>query len=106
MSEEIEDAALNVPRAIITTILLNGALGFGMLLALLFCLGDIDTALVIITHLPPHLLLTKHIGFTNGIPLHPDLCARNRQRGGQHRHGRRSDDPRRLRNNRFRRIRE
>ena len=46
MAEEIEDAALNVPRAIFTTMILNGALGFGMLLALLFCLGDINDALV------------------------------------------------------------
>ncbi|MCJ1241844.1 hypothetical protein MMC14_009850 [Varicellaria rhodocarpa] len=45
MAEEIEDAALNVPRAIFTTMILNGALGFGMLLALLFCLGDINDAL-------------------------------------------------------------
>ena len=46
MSEEIENAAVNVPRAIMTTMLLNGATGFAMVLAVLFCLGDIDTVLV------------------------------------------------------------
>ena len=46
MSEEIENAALNVPRAIFTTMILNGATGFAMLIAVLFCLGDIDTIIV------------------------------------------------------------
>ena len=47
MSEEIDNAALNVPRAIITTMIINGASGFGMVLAVMFCLGDIETVLVI-----------------------------------------------------------
>ncbi|KAI9702962.1 MAG: hypothetical protein M1836_008176 [Candelina mexicana] len=42
MSEEIDNAAVNVPRAILTTMLLNGLMGFAMVLAVLFCLGDID----------------------------------------------------------------
>ena len=46
MSEEIQNAALNVPRAIFASVLINGALGFAMILALLFCLGDIQGALV------------------------------------------------------------
>ena len=46
MSEEIENAAVNVPRAILTTMLLNGTTGFAMVIAILFCLGDVETALV------------------------------------------------------------
>ena len=46
MSEEIENAALNVPRAILTTMILNGATGFAMVLAVLFCLGDPENVLV------------------------------------------------------------
>ena len=46
MSEEIENAALNVPRAIFTTMLLNGSTGFGMAIAVLFCLGDPVAVLV------------------------------------------------------------
>ena len=46
MSEEMQNAALNVPRAIFTSVFLNGVLGFAMLMALLFCLGDIQNALV------------------------------------------------------------
>lgn len=45
MAEEIQNAAVVVPKAIVFSIFLNGLLGFGMALALLFCLGDIDAAL-------------------------------------------------------------
>ena len=57
MSEEIENAAVNVPRAIVTTMILNGATGFAMVIAVLFCLGDIDS--VIVSDLPTiHLATT------------------------------------------------
>lgn len=46
MSEEIENAAMNVPRAIFTTVMLNGSMGWAMVLAVLFCLGDIESVLV------------------------------------------------------------
>lgn len=45
MAEEIQNAAVVVPRAIVISIFLNGTLGLGMALALLFCIGDIDAAL-------------------------------------------------------------
>ena len=45
MAEEIQHASVVVPRAIITSIILNGFMGFGIALALLFCIGDIDAAL-------------------------------------------------------------
>ena len=45
MSEEVRNASTVVPRSMITSILLNGALGFGMLIAVLFCVGDMDAAL-------------------------------------------------------------
>lgn len=53
MSEEIENAALNVPRAILTTMILNGATGFAMVLAILFCLGDPNSVLVGFHPFPP-----------------------------------------------------
>ena len=43
MSEEIQNAAIIVPRAMIFNIGLNGLMGIGMLIAALFCLGDVDT---------------------------------------------------------------
>ena len=51
MSEEIDNAAQNVPRAIVTTMLLNGTTGFAILIAVLFCLGDVESVLV--GFLPP-----------------------------------------------------
>ena len=42
LSEEIVGAERNIPRVLLLTTLINGSLGFGMLIAALFCLGDID----------------------------------------------------------------
>ncbi|KAL8783597.1 MAG: hypothetical protein Q9213_004526 [Squamulea squamosa] len=49
MSEEIANASTNVPRSMITSILLNGILGFSMLIAVLFCSGDITAEAIIET---------------------------------------------------------
>ena len=40
MVEETHNAAVNVPRAVMFTMLINGIGGFAMILGLLFCLGD------------------------------------------------------------------
>ncbi|KAI1813828.1 putative GABA permease [Poronia punctata] len=45
MSEEIRNAAVVVPRSLMTGLTVNGTLGLAMLLATLYSLGDIDTAL-------------------------------------------------------------
>ncbi|KAG9233486.1 amino acid transporter-like protein [Amylocarpus encephaloides] len=45
MSEEIQNAAVIVPRAMIFSIGMNGIMGLGMLIATLFCIGDVDTVL-------------------------------------------------------------
>jgi choline transport protein len=45
MSEEIQNASTIVPHAMIFSIGLNGAMGLGMLIAALFCLGDVDTVM-------------------------------------------------------------
>ena len=52
MSEEIKNAAVVVPKAIVFSIVLNGFLGFGIALALIFCIGDIDAALNTKTDFP------------------------------------------------------
>ncbi|KAE8344050.1 hypothetical protein BDV24DRAFT_24189 [Aspergillus arachidicola] len=52
MSEEITNAAVAVPRSIMLSVLINGTLGFSMLIAMLFCLGDIEAALVSPTGYP------------------------------------------------------
>ncbi|KAG8169214.1 hypothetical protein KVR01_001963 [Diaporthe batatas] len=45
MAEEIRNASVVIPRSILTGITINGSLGLAMLIAMLFCMGDIDAAL-------------------------------------------------------------
>ena len=45
MAEEIKNAPVVVPWSMLTTTLLNGALGFGMVIAILFVTLDIEAAL-------------------------------------------------------------
>lgn len=52
MSEEIERPSVIVPRSIMLTLCINGSLGFGMVIAVLFCMGDMDKALDSPTHFP------------------------------------------------------
>ncbi|KAJ5126555.1 hypothetical protein N7448_007334 [Penicillium atrosanguineum] len=42
MAEEVSNAAVVIPRAIISGMSLNSALGLSMMLTILFCLGDVD----------------------------------------------------------------
>jgi hypothetical protein len=45
LSEEIHNAQIVVPRSIMTGIAINGTLGFGMILTVLFRMGDLDAVL-------------------------------------------------------------
>ncbi|KAF2759192.1 putative GABA permease [Pseudovirgaria hyperparasitica] len=45
MAEEIRDASKIVPRAMITTVLVNGLLGFVMVITFCFCITDLPAAL-------------------------------------------------------------
>ncbi|KAF7929298.1 uncharacterized protein EAE98_005217 [Botrytis deweyae] len=45
MSEEIKKASIVVPRAMLSGLILNGILGFAMMIAYLFCLGNLDDVL-------------------------------------------------------------
>lgn len=45
LGEEMHQPAVILPRIMIGTILLNGTLGLGMLFALLFCIGDVESVL-------------------------------------------------------------
>lgn len=45
MAEEISDAAINVPRAMVYSYVINGILALGFLIAYLFCLVDVDAAI-------------------------------------------------------------
>lgn len=45
MAEEVRNASTVVPRAIQISVLLNGALGLGMMMAYLFCLPPVEDLL-------------------------------------------------------------
>jgi choline transport protein len=45
MSEEIRNAALVLPRSLLTGVTLNGTMGFAMIVAFLYYIGDIEQAL-------------------------------------------------------------
>ncbi|CAH0041633.1 unnamed protein product [Clonostachys rhizophaga] len=45
LGEEMENAAMGIPFAMVVSVVANGIMGFGFLIALLFCMGDIDSAL-------------------------------------------------------------
>lgn len=52
MAEEIENATTIIPHSMIASLVVNGSLGAGMLIAILFSLGDLDSALVTPTGFP------------------------------------------------------
>lgn len=45
MVEEVMDASRTVPRSLMLSVAINGCLGFGILIAVLFCAGDLEKAL-------------------------------------------------------------
>jgi choline transport protein len=52
MCEEIKNASTVLPRSLLISIGINGTLGFAMLIAILFCIGDINNALSTSTGFP------------------------------------------------------
>lgn len=70
MSEEIHDASLTLPRAIMSSILVNGVLALIMAITLIFTLGDIDSVLGTATRQPFIQQIynaTGHLGATNAM---------------------------------------
>lgn len=52
MAEETKDASIVVPRSMIWSYLLNGSLGFVMLVTYCFCLTDVDAAISSVSGFP------------------------------------------------------
>ncbi|KAI1325439.1 putative GABA permease [Xylariaceae sp. FL0255] len=69
MSEEIRDAAVILPRSLIAGIAINGALGFGMLIVVLFFVGDIDAALAANPLYPFMSIFQQNLGSTAGAAV-------------------------------------
>ncbi|ORX96239.1 putative GABA permease [Clohesyomyces aquaticus] len=60
MAEEIENATVVIPRAMILTVFINGFTGFAMLIALIFCMGPLEDILT--TTFPyPFILILQNI---------------------------------------------
>lgn len=66
MSEEVKGASKTVPRSMLLSILLNGILGFGMLLAVLFCAGDLTAAAASPTGFPFMAIFENAVGSKGG----------------------------------------
>ncbi|KAH5646974.1 hypothetical protein HBI51_104840 [Parastagonospora nodorum] len=66
MSEEIRGASRVVPWAMMMSILINGLTGFCMLIAILYCMGDIDAALASPTGYPFIEILTQVVSSISG----------------------------------------
>ena len=45
MAEEVHNPSIVIPRSIMATMLLNGTCGFAMVIAILFCIGDVEKAM-------------------------------------------------------------
>ncbi|KAI1212024.1 amino acid transporter [Annulohypoxylon truncatum] len=69
MSEEIRNAAVVVPRSLLTGLLVNGTLGFGMLIVTLYCMGDIDKALAENPQYPYMSIFKSATGSTAGAAV-------------------------------------
>jgi choline transport protein len=69
MAEEVANAAINVPRAILWAMLINGLVGFAMLIAVLYCLGDVDTVLETATGFPFIQVFKDSVGSTAGATV-------------------------------------
>jgi len=70
MAEEVANAALNIPRAICCSMLINGMVGFAMMLTVLFCLGNVDSVLDTATGYP--FIQIFYSRFTISSPFCPD----------------------------------
>ena len=62
LAEEVEDASLVVPRCMWWAYVLNVAMGFIMLITMLFCTGDLADA---ISSSDPYINLVKNMGKTS-----------------------------------------
>ena len=69
MSEEIHNAAVVVPRSILFSILINGILGFAMIIAVLFISAELETALDSPTHYPFMAIFVQATGSVSGATV-------------------------------------
>lgn len=66
MAEEVQNAPVVIPRAILFSVIINGAFGFAMVIALLFCLGNLEAALQSPTGYPAMYIFSHGTGSVAG----------------------------------------
>ncbi|KAK4554591.1 hypothetical protein LTR86_008446 [Recurvomyces mirabilis] len=69
LAEEVSNAALNIPRAILGAMLINGAVGFAMMITVLYCLGDAETVLGTATGFPYIQIFHNSVGNVAGATV-------------------------------------
>lgn len=72
MAEEVRNASTVIPWSMISTVGINGVLGFAMLIAVLFCAGNIENALMTPTGFPfieIFLQATNSVGAATGLTV-------------------------------------
>ena len=67
LAEEIQSSATTVPKAVMTGIFLNGALGFGMIVGVMFCQGNLEAAQEAATDYVFMEIFRQAIGSTAGV---------------------------------------
>lgn len=69
LAEEVSNAAVNIPRAILGAMLINGAVGFAMIITVLYCLGDVDSVLASKTGFPYIQVFANSVGSIAGASV-------------------------------------
>jgi len=69
LAEEVSNAAVNIPKAIIGAMLINGAVGFAMMVTILYCLGDVDSVLNSRTDFPFIQIFFNSVGNVAGATV-------------------------------------
>lgn len=69
LAEEVSNAAVNIPRAIIGAMLINGSVGFAMMVTILYCLGDIESVLNSQTEFPFIQIFFNSVGNVAGATV-------------------------------------
>ena len=75
MCEEIKNASTVVPWTMIGSLAINGLLAFAMLIAVLFCMGDLKAALATPTGYPFIAIFTQTTGSKAGATVMSSVIA-------------------------------
>ena len=74
MSEEIQNASVVVPKSIMLSTLINGVLGFGIIITLLFCMGNVEDALNTPTGFPFFEIFLQATNSLAGTTIMISIC--------------------------------